>query len=116
MSANFPKDYRLSNKYQFLRVIRKGKRHVGRYLVLDIARNNQNTSRLGITVSRKYGNAVLRNRFKRVMRELFRHSRESLPSHLDIHVKPRSFAKEASFQQMLSEFNSLLKSDVECSQ
>lgn len=116
MSADFPKVYRLSNKYQFLRVIRQGKRHVGRYVILDIAKNNQSTTRLGITVSRKYGNSVMRNRFKRLIREVFRRSRLNLPENIDIHVKPRSFARDVLIDQLFDEFIALLKSDIECSQ
>jgi ribonuclease P protein component len=45
--------------------------------------------RLGLSVSRKYGNAVKRNRWKRLLREAYRFSRERLPSGIDLVVIPR---------------------------
>ena len=45
--------------------------------------------RLGLSVSRKYGNAVRRNRWKRMLREAFRLSREKFPSGIDLVVIPR---------------------------
>src|SRR5436190_6517374 len=46
--------------------------------------------RLGLSVSKKVGDAVARNRFKRLYREAFRLTREQLPSGLDLVVLPRS--------------------------
>jgi ribonuclease P protein component len=50
-------------------------------------------SRLGLSVSRKVGGAVVRNRWKRLLREAFRLSRERLPAGLDLVVIPRAAAK-----------------------
>ena len=49
---------------------------------------------LGITVSKRYGKAHSRNRFKRVVREAFRHLAPSLPHDLEIHVVPRGKASQ----------------------
>ena len=46
-------------------------------------------SRIGLSVSRKVGNAVVRNRWKRLIREAFRLSREHLPAGIDLVVVPR---------------------------
>ncbi|HXV36575.1 MAG TPA: ribonuclease P protein component [Myxococcota bacterium] len=55
--------------------------------------------RLGITVSRKVGNAVIRNRVKRRVREWFRHSRSALPPRADVIVVARHSARAMSARE-----------------
>lgn len=112
MIARFTKQSRLLKKYQFLRVVRYGKRHVGNFLLVEILPNQREHSRLGLTVSRKFGKSVIRNRFKRLIREVYRSSCPIRSKGIDIHIKPRSKARDASFNQVFAEFNLLLKSDV----
>ena len=72
---SFPKSKRLLNKNDFLS-LRQGSRFlVSGILLCYFKENNSDHSRLGIAVSKKFGNAVLRNTFKRHIREKFRHSR-----------------------------------------
>ncbi|MDF2550706.1 MAG: rnpA [Chlamydiales bacterium] len=61
-------------------------------------------AKLGLTVSRRYGKAHERNRFKRQMREIFRHLKERLPPGLEVNIRPRFYAKKASFQALQQEF------------
>jgi len=58
-------------------------------LVLYVRPNQLAYSRLGLSVSRKVGNAVVRNRWKRLVREAFRRHRHQLPAGLDLVVLPR---------------------------
>ena len=108
MTARFTKQSRLLKKYQFLRVVRYGKRRVGNFLLVEILKNRIKSPRLGLTVSRKFGKAVHRNRFKRLVREAFRQHPEIRTSGVDIHIKPRSNAKFADLEMIKSELNSLL--------
>jgi ribonuclease P protein component len=66
------------------------------------------TSRLGITVGRKAGSSVERNRFKRRVREWFRHHRASLARPLDIVVIARRSAVDLSLEELSSRLARLL--------
>jgi ribonuclease P protein component len=64
--------------------------------------------RLGITASRKVGNSVCRNRFKRRMREWFRHRREDLDPAVDLVVIARRSGAALSSQDLDARLSSLL--------
>jgi len=74
----------------------QSKRIVGRLVVVDVKSNQLLLTRLGITVTKRYGDSHLRNRFKRIVREAFRLARPQLIPGLDFNIKPRSSAKECS--------------------
>jgi ribonuclease P protein component len=59
------------------------------HLVVQGCANGLPRARLGLSVSRRVGNAVLRNRWKRIIREAFRTLRGELPIGLDLVVRPR---------------------------
>ena len=79
-------------------------RHIGQYIIIEIKNNRYPYSRLGITVTRRYGKAHLRNRFKRKIREIFRQHRHSLRQSIDIHIKPRPASLKATFDNIKEEF------------
>lgn len=65
----------------FLRITRHGRRHSSEFfLVFRLDRSDGGAARLGITVTRKVGKAVRRNRIKRIVREWFRGRRQELKS------------------------------------
>ncbi len=90
VSLGFPRSRRLRKRHEYLLVQSQGAR-VGspRFLLLLRARPDELPSRLGITVTRKYGNAVSRNRIKRLVREAFRLHTSLLPRGLDVVVVVR---------------------------
>lgn len=85
-------------------------RYTGRCLYIDTRPNNLQHTRLGITVTRRYGKAHDRNRFKRIVREAYRLSQSQLQPGLDINVKPRTAAKCASMQDIQNDILQFLRS------
>jgi ribonuclease P protein component len=82
----FTKEDRLTHRSDFIRLSKHGKRYDNRYFAAYVCQNQFYTCRLGITVSRKVGKAVARNRIKRIARECFRQNRHVFHGHWDINL------------------------------
>jgi ribonuclease P protein component len=82
----FPRDLRILTGRDYASVKRRGRRLTTRFFVLYVAPSETDNSRLGLIASKKVGNAVLRNRTKRVIREVFRINRHLLGGTFDIVV------------------------------
>ena len=93
----YPKRVRLLASKDFRRVYRPGRRASSRLFSLFYDPNHLDYSRFGITVSGKLGNATIRNRLKRRLREVFRLHREKIPPGWDFVVNPRHGAKSVPF-------------------
>jgi ribonuclease P protein component len=92
---SFPAAHRLRHKREFDRVYREGRRQSDNFFLVLAVPNSLSHPRLGLSVSAKTaGNAVGRNRIKRLIRESFRLCSTSLPK-LDIVVNTRVSAREA---------------------
>jgi len=85
----FPKTARLLTKRHYQRVLKSGNKFVGSLVIVDYRTGKGKSPKLGITVSRRYGKAHLRNRFKRIVREAFRHHFHHLPHNIEMNVVPR---------------------------
>jgi ribonuclease P protein component len=85
-----PKRGRLSRSAEFERVYRASTSHGNRYLVLyAFPREDDQGVRLGLTVPKKVGGAVERNRIKRLLREAFDREGTGVPSNHDVVIKAR---------------------------
>lgn len=88
----FPKSARLLKSSQFEQVYLSSAFAADNVLVVKAVDNGSNQTRLGLAVSRRVGNAVVRNRWKRVIREAFRKQQHELPAGLDLVVRPKKGA------------------------
>ena len=86
---SFPKAPRLRPPRDFERVHVRKLHAADDVLVINAAASGSDATRLGLAVSRAVGNAVVRNRWKRLIREAFRRRRADLPSGLDLVARPR---------------------------
>jgi ribonuclease P protein component len=97
---------RLTKPEQFSLVFKKGISQADRLLVIKALPNQLETSRYGISVSKKVGNAVVRNRVKRVLREILRLSPPE--NGWDIVVVARSPSASCDYQHLEKSIQSLL--------
>lgn len=104
----FPKAIRLRTRQQYKRLQHPSNRYVGRWICIDYKPNNHHSvTRLGITVTKKFGKAHDRNRFKRIIREAFRLCYPELPLGLDMNVKPRSEAAQAKLDDIIQDLKNM---------
>ncbi len=105
----FPKALRLLRRHEFLRVQQGGQKVSSDCLLALVQRNGRPYTRLGLTVSSKVGNAVVRVRLRRQLRELFRKRRGQWPPGLDVVLVVRASAKEATFTEMSRAFEGVTR-------
>lgn len=89
-SWRFPKSARILKSSHFRRLTKNNRRIFGEMISVNFQHSKGLDSKLGITVSKKFGKAHDRNRFKRVVREAFREMRSHLPIGLEINISPCS--------------------------
>ena len=90
----------LKKNKDFKKVYEKGKSLANRLLVLYVWKNKEEGNRLGISVSKKVGNSVVRHRLTRLVREAYRLQEAGLKKGYDLVVVVRPRAKEASLQEI----------------
>ena len=99
-SAAFPKQYRLLRRLDFQKVYKQGQRRSASLCTVFYRPNGLTETRLGITVPKRLGTAVLRNRIKRRIREVFRLHRRELPGGWDIVLNPRPGAATVAYRAL----------------
>lgn len=105
---SFGKDRRILRRAEYLETYATGRRYVGRWLVLFAREGGGERARLGVTVTRKSGGAVVRNRLRRRLRELFRRT-APFSSAIDVVVNVRPGAEAAPFAEIAADFAQLTR-------
>ena len=95
----FAKADRILKRPDFLRLSKHGKKSSNQHFVVTYCPGQFKNTRLGITVSKKVGNAAARNRIKRFSREYFRQNRHLLAGCLDINITARRAAAGLTAEQ-----------------
>lgn len=94
---------------EFQHIYKNAKSYANRYLVMYVLKNDEGKSKLGISVSKKVGNSIVRHRLARLIREAYRLNKEMFNSGLNIIVIARVSAKDKSYKEIESAFLHLLK-------
>ena len=89
----------LKKNSDFQKVYRQGKSYANRYLVMYVLENHTEGNRLGISVSKKVGNSVIRHHLTRLIRESYRLHEDMFNNGLDIVVIARSTARDISYHE-----------------
>ena len=92
----------LKKNIDFQNVYRNGKSYANRFLVVYILENHTEKNRLGISVSKKVGNSVIRHHLTRLIRESYRLHEDMFDSGLDIVVIARATALNISYREVES--------------
>ena len=104
----FPKSVHIRSRLDFARVYEQGSRVSDAVLLVTAARNDEPHTRIGLSVSKRCGNAVHRNRWKRLIREAFRLSRAEIATGIDLVVQPRA-GTEPDAMSVRKSLTSLMK-------
>ncbi len=99
----------LKRNADFQNVYKNGKSYANRYLVMYVLENQTSRNRLGISVSKKVGNSIVRHRVTRLIRESYRLQEDMFNSGLDMVVIARKSAKDKTCQDIESALQHLGK-------
>ncbi|OQY01698.1 MAG: ribonuclease P protein component [Desulfobacteraceae bacterium 4572_130] len=106
---SFPKTERLLRRADFLKLSRLGEKIQTRFFIALILEGITKHNRIGITVSRKVGKAVKRNRIKRIIREYYRNRKNIIIGNNDINIIARKHTAFLKNKTIIDELNRLFK-------
>ena len=92
----------LKKNADFQLVYRSGKSFANKYLVMYVKENDSDVNRIGISVSKKVGNSVVRHRLKRLILESYRLHEDMFNSSLDMVIIARAAAKDKTYEEIKS--------------
>ena len=98
----YPHSESLKKNRDFQLLYKEGRSRANRYLVLYVKENGLEKNRLGVSVSKKVGNSIVRHRITRLIRESYRLHEDMFNSGLDIVVVARSTAKDIPYHEVES--------------
>lgn len=107
MTEGLSPQERIKRRAEFERIYEHGLRTHTRFMTLFVLANNRTVTRLGVAATRKLGDAVVRNRAKRLVRELFRRNK-TLPG-FDVVVVPRRELLDAEFSSLEADYRAALR-------
>lgn len=108
VSEKFLKSSRLLRRDEFRRVYDEGRKIQARYFTAFVLTNSLDQPRIGITVTRKTGNSVKRNRARRLVREVFRKNKLLVPQGVDMVINVKQLLLDASYSDLEADFTAFL--------
>lgn len=103
------KELRICRGKEYSGIYKQGRRIAGQFMIIFLKENQLKRNRFGIVTSKKIGNAVIRNRAKRQIREVIRKNLNDLPNYYDIVVVARFNIKATGFELIEKDFLRLIR-------
>lgn len=101
---NMKKINSIKKNSDFQKVYRTGRSFANKLLVMYVIKTEREDTRIGISVSKKVGNSVVRHHITRLVRESYRLNKDRVKTGLDIVVVARAAAKESDFKKIESAY------------
>jgi ribonuclease P protein component len=112
---SFTKADRILKRHEFIALAKTGRRIQNEYFIAVFSPGRHGRSRLGITVTKKVGGAVKRNKIKRLVREFFRLNRQFLSGVWDINIIAKNqntdITSEKAYRSLQNIFNRISRYD-----
>lgn len=103
------KIYRLRSNMEFKKVYSRGKNYWNRNLILYVKKNDVGNTRVGYSITKKIGNAVVRNKIRRRMKEIYRLNFHGIKSNYDLIFIPKKNVVDISYKELESAMLHILK-------
>jgi ribonuclease P protein component len=110
-SFSLKREERLSKKAELIDLKLHGRRYYTSSFLVALKENGTDTTRLGISVSKRVGNAVKRNRIKRLIREFYRLNKHQIPRGYDMMITALKDGDAINFSKVQQELGDLLLKD-----
>ena len=104
-----PKSSIISNKFEFNRVYNKGRSYVNHMMIIHVINSDSVKGKVGFAVGKKIGNAVVRNRIKRLMREAYRISQHEINQNISMILIARKPLADVKSNEVQKAFINLCK-------
>ena len=105
----FAKSDRVLTRGLFRQIYDEGHKFRAKYFIGFVKPNSREVSRIGITVTKRIGNSVLRNRSRRLVREVFRKNKWRVPPGVDIVINVKGGLADAGFDELEKDFVEFLE-------
>ncbi len=106
-AQSFRRAEKVTNKSSYQIIYKQGGRRSSQFFTMIICGNPNGSRRIGITVTKKTGNAVFRNRIKRLIREFFRRNKDLFPAGHDVVIMAKKNIPSLTYQETCSELTEL---------
>ncbi len=103
------KKYKLRKNSEFQKVYKKGKNYWNKLIVMYVMKNGKDLTRVGFSLTKKYGNSVERNKIKRQMKEIYRLNSDKIVEGYDLIFIPKLTTKNVTYSDIENAMCGLLK-------
>ena len=104
------KFFSLKKRYEFLNIRNEGRSLSLKYLIINFYKKENKVTKIGLTVTKKLGNAVTRNYIKRVIRASVTKNYNKIPDYFDIEIIPKKRFLESNFEEINADINNFFLS------